>query len=703
MVTYSHLPPLREELAIHAAPPGNDGSPAWVLHDPTVNKFYQLTWPAFEILSRWHLGLPESVIEAVNSETTLKISASDLEDILIYLDQNFLLQPSAWSAARMKTAHSRTKLTWISWLLKNYLFFRIPLLKPERILASITPLLSWVFTRYFLGFVLLAVVIAFYPISRQWDVFVHSFTAYKSWSGIVSLALAVCVAKTIHEFGHAITAYRMGCRIPFMGIAFVVMFPMLYTDTNEVWKLTSHHKRLAVSVAGIASELLLAIISLWIWILLPDGPLRAAAFILSTSTWVSTLVLNASPFMRFDGYFILSDLLGIPNLHMRSFSFGRWKLREFLFGLGEPAPEPIFESTRHFLIFFAYFVWCYRFIVFTGIAVLVYHYFFKALGILLFTVEISWFVLLPIYHELASWVKLHGEIMFNIHFLRTLAIVLVLLCIVAVPWRGRFTAPAILSAAWEQHVFAPYGLTVDDQYTKESRIVKKEEVLVRFVSDDLQHRLQRAQIGESLARWQAEQQPFNEQMLQQGRVLQEHHNEAEKELSGHRREKERLTIRAAFDGSVVMRNDEITKGVNVAPKELLYVVAGMETNKVDAFVGMSDIGRIHVGDHARFIPDALEFGTFDCHVADIDRLNISTVEEPSLTSVYGGPLPARQDGRGNLYLKDSVFRVRLEGCSPNTVPPLRLQGTVGIKGERRSLIVQAAKHVYSTLIRESGF
>ena len=100
-----------------------------------------------------------------------------------------------------------------------------------------------------------------------------------------------------------------------MGIAFVVLWPMLYTDTGESWKLRSSRQRLAIASAGILCELSLAGLSTLGWALSDPGPLRNALLYLATTSWVLSLALNASPFMRFDGYFILSDLLDFPNLH----------------------------------------------------------------------------------------------------------------------------------------------------------------------------------------------------------------------------------------------------------------------------------------------------------------------------------------------------------------------------------------------------
>ena len=82
-----------------------------------------------------------------------------------------------------------------------------------------------------------------------------------------------------------------------------------------------------VAAAGIATELTIAVWAMLAWVWLPDGPLRAMAFLLATTTWVSTVLINASPFMRFDGYFLLSDFLQMPNLHACAFALARGPAR----------------------------------------------------------------------------------------------------------------------------------------------------------------------------------------------------------------------------------------------------------------------------------------------------------------------------------------------------------------------------------------
>ena len=700
------LPPLRQELGIFPAPSAADGSPAWSLHDPSGNRFFLLTWPAFEILSRWHMGLVQAIIESVNRETTLKIGAEDIESLFSFLDGNFLLDmPGPQNTAKMTAYRQRLKDHWLKWLLKNYLFFRVPLVRPQRLLERLSPWMSWAFSPVFPMLIIFGAAVSLLILSRQWDVFLHSFTAYKSLEGLLILGCALPLTKVLHELGHALAAHRYGCKVPAMGLAFMVMTPMLYTDTNEAWKLTSRRQRLVIGSAGIMAELFLAVLATYAWIFLPEGPLRGAVFILATTTWIMTLMLNASPFMRFDGYFLLSDYTNVPNLHSRSFAFGLWWLRERLFGFKDAPPELASKGRQTFLIIFAFIVWFYRLSVFLGIALLVYHFFFKALGIMLFIVEVGWFILLPLAGEGAVWWKRRQDMRLNGPTIRTLAVLMIVLLMLAVPWQTRIKAPAVMSAALEQQVTAPMAGVVAGEYSGihlNAANVGKGEVLVRLVSPDLEYQISRTQKSEAVARWQVRQQTLNEQLLSQGKVLNRRWEGTAAELTGLRDERGQLSLGAPFAGKVVFRNDNIMPGSWVAAKEKLYTIADMSRSRVETYVGEKDLGRIAKGAHARFIPDILEFGAMDCTVAGIDRVNVPFLEDHSLASLYGGPIPAQLDRQNEPIPIAPLFRVRLDNCAPPRVPPLRLRGVAHIDAERKSFVIEALRHAYFVVLRESG-
>ncbi|CAH2029845.1 HlyD family efflux transporter periplasmic adaptor subunit [Trichlorobacter ammonificans] len=697
------VPPLRQDVGLFPAPPQRDGSPVWSLHDPAANRFYLITWPAFEMLSRWHLGSPQAIAESVCRETTLELGAEDVASLAPFLESNFLTEPQgAGGTARLLAARERMRSHWWQRLFKNYLFFRIPLVRPQRFLEAIAPLTAPLFSPAFLSLVLVVALCGLLLLTRHWDQFLHSFTAYRSVEGMLALALALGAAKVIHELGHACASLRYGCRVPAMGVAFMVLAPMLYTDTNEAWKLSSRRQRLIIGSSGVLAELTLAVAATWGWLLLPDGPLRGAAFFLASTAWIMTLAVNCSPFMRFDGYFILSDLLSIPNLHARSFAFGRWRLRELLFGYGDPPPEAAGSGLRRFLTVFAWGVWLYRLVLFLGIALLVYHFFFKALGMLLFAVEVGWFIALPVASELKVWWQRRGSLRPNRALARTVLLLLAGAGLLLLPWQATVRAPAVLGAIVEQRLSAPApGIMVYGPAPLRTE-VREGELLARLQSPDLEARMAQVLPGASVASWQVRQQAFSEELTAQGNVLRKRAEGSSGQIGGLRAEMDQLRLMAPFDGVVVYRNDDIMAGGWVAAREWVLSVADLRANRVDVYLEEQDLRRIRVGGRGRFIPDALEYGAFSCRIAAIDRVAVATLDDPSLASTYGGPIPTDAARQHELTPLVPRFRVRLDQCDPGGVPPLRLRGVAHLDADRQSPALELLRHAWVTLIRESG-
>jgi putative peptide zinc metalloprotease protein len=701
---HARLPPLRQDLGLYPVPPAEDGSPAWHLHDPAANRYYLLSWPAFEILSRWSLGDPVAILAAVNSETTLALEEDDVASAAQFLERhNLLLAASPQDSLRLAAMARAMKLHWVKWLLHNYLFFRIPLVRPGPFLDRFVGRIGFLLTPAFWWGMGALALITLGMVARQWDEFVHTFSAYEGLERILSFGVALSVAKICHELGHAFVARHHGCKVPTMGIAFLVMWPMLYTDTNEAWKLPSRRARFQIAIAGIATEMLMALLATLAWVFLQDGSARAAAFFLATTSWVLTLSINASPFMRFDGYFLLSDALGLPNLHSRAFAFGRWWLREKLFGLGEPVPEALPAKTRRFMIVFAFATWIYRGILFLSIAYLVYSAFFKALGIVLMLVEVGWFLILPAFSEAEAWWQRRHGMTWNRNTRRMAVILSLLFLWLLLPWQGEVSAPAILAPALEQSLYSPQPALVVDEPAREKQSVKKGDILLRLASPDLDEHLKEARIKEQNRRWRVEQQAFNEQLLAQGDALTRHWEEAQARVAGLMRQEDQLAIRAPFDGEIMARDTELAPGTWVTPQEMLYAVADRSQTRVDAYVGEEDLPRLHIGAEARFLPDAMEFGRRSCIIGDLDRVNVAELPEPALASVHGGPIPVHATQRGALLPAATLYRIRLIQCQPALAPELRLAGTAYLDADGRSRLLSWARQVLRVLIRESGF
>lgn len=455
------LPRLRTELVIRPDERTPDGEPTWTIHDPVNNKFVQVDWATFEILQRWAFGRAKAIAEAVCAETTLQVDDADVGEVARFLSgQGFLdLRGADFSGALAKQQAARRPGFW-KWLLANYLFIRIPLFNPDRFLGWVAPRVGFLYSRTFLYATLAAILLGLIMVVRQWDLFRATLASHFTFSGAGTFLFVLTGAKILHELGHAVTAKRVGARVSSMGVALIVLLPMLYTDTNDVWRVGDRRKRLAVSIAGVATEVMLAAWATLAWGLLPDGYLRNAAFFLGFVGWVATLLLNLSPFMRFDGYFVLSDWTGIPNLHDEAGALGKWKMRQLLLGVKDPMPAVAAPSQAGWLIAFAWFTWFYRLTVFLGIAVLVYHFAVKLVGIILFLVEIVWFILLPVYQELRAWSERADTVRRSPVFLRTLMIFGTGLVLACVPWPSLYHGSAVLRTAEERILYAPEAAQV---------------------------------------------------------------------------------------------------------------------------------------------------------------------------------------------------------------------------------------------------
>lgn len=699
----AYLPPLRDDLQLLPGPPAG-GSPTWTLYDPVRGRFFRIGPEAFALLSRWHLGEADAVRRAVAAETPFAPGPAELESLLHFLVANTLLRADSPDAVRRLLQQARaSRPQWAWWLLRNYLFVRIPLLRPDRALDRLAPLAAPLYSRTTLYLVIIAGLLGLFLAGRQWQAFVHTFSHLFSWEGLLWFAVALFSVKVLHELGHAVTAKRYGCRVPTMGLAFLVLFPVLYTDTSETWRLTGRRQRLAVGAAGIAVELAVAALATLAWSFLPDGPARTAAFFLATTSWVLSLLVNVNPFMRFDGYYLLSDWLAVENLQSRAFALGRWRLRRLLFGLDEPPPERFSPRLQATLTLYAYATWVYRLLLFLAIALLVYHFFFKVLGIFLFVVEIAWFIALPIAREMGEWWRRRHALRPTPNLFVTLAVLAGLVWLAVTPWNTRIALPAVLRDAAHTAVHPAMPAELAELRAARGDSVAQGDVLAVLRVPELEHRIVREQrraamLTEALRRHAA--QP---EAARDVGVLQEELASALSALSGlleHRRE---LTVTAPHAGMVTDLADGLRPGVWLAADRAIATVVDPQRARLWAYVDGSDLGRLTEGAPARFYPEDPLRPSIDATVTAVETVNVAALDMPYLASLHDGPIAVREDAEGRLVPERSIYRVALAPLEPVPVPEQVRRGTVHVEGEARSLVDRAWRAVAAVLVRESGF
>lgn len=713
------LPALREDLRLHETAPEADGAPTWVIQDPLNNSFYRIGWLEFECLIRYPAPASE-IAEAIASATPLLVDTEIVEDFFRFLAQHRLLRPTAddlrdfGRAARQ--AQSRDWREW-RWWLHHYLFIRFPLVKPDRFLLRSLPWVRPLVSLPALLSLLVASLLGLILVGRQWDEFTHALSESFSPGGMLAFALAVLVSKFCHELGHAFVATRYGVRVAHMGVALVVLWPMLYTDTSESWRLRSSRQRLAVSSAGILVELALAGVATLAWALLPDGVLRQAMLYLATTGWILTLLLNASPFMRFDGYFILSDLLDFPNLHERAGALARHWLRTALFGgeasteVGAAAavnPENLPKSARRGLITFALTTWVYRFSLFLGIAVTVYLMFFKALGIFLFAVEIAWFIAMPLWQELRVWHKIWPSVPPGCR--RRLGVLVLLpLLLLALPWSYDINAPGLAMSQSRQLVYAPSPAVVSQ--LRAAGLVRQGELLAGFDIPELAHRASKVSssidaLNQRLTGQLADMATLPDRQATGARL-----SEQVAEQTSTRDEQARLRVVAEFDGLWQDVDPMLRPGVWVGVREPLGIVIDPQHWVVEAYVDEAAVDYVRPGARARF----LVRGEIVAHAAEvlaIDPVRVSRLPHLALDSRYGGPVVTVAPATAGVTASSgsdkaaapakALYRVRMrldEGCACHH----EAVGSVVIAGERRSILLGWLRDLAALIIRESGF
>ena len=686
------LPALREDLRFNETTPSANGEPGWVIQDPVVNRFYRIGWLEFECLLRWG-QTPRQICEQIADETALRPDAEQVLQLCQFLQQHQLLR----LPGRQPPASS--KASWLSWnwWLHHYLFFRVPLLRPQRHLKPLADSLGWLFSPTCAVLVILLSLLGVVLVLHQWDTFRSAVVESFSTDGLLSFALALIVAKTLHELGHALVATRLGLRVAHMGIAFVVLWPMLYTDTGESWKLRNPRQRLAIASAGIVTELALAGLATLGWALCEPGPLRNALLYLATTSWALSLALNASPFMRFDGYFILSDLLDFPNLHERASALARVTLRRVLLGLDEPWPEQFSRKQRRLLVAFAIFTWCYRLLLFLGIAVAVYLMFFKALGIVLFIVELSWFIALPVLRELQHWWQQRGQI--ATPHLRVWQVLLVLLLLLlAIPWRSQIDGVGVARAERQWRVYAPVAAEL--QAIHPAGKVRAGEELVTLADPGIDSRLQSSEANIRSYEARLTGLLADSSGLSETSATRERLGVQTQEANAARLEQARLHMQSSFDGLWLDVDPDRQPGQWVDSRQALGVLVDPSRWQVDAYVEQDQVHRLQAGDAVRFYPDG-QLQPLAGRVVAIGSTRASQLSHPMLSSRFGGPVPAAKEG-SPLIPSDALFQVLIQLDKP----PASLRETRGhvkIEGQRRSLLADGATHLIAVFMRESGF
>lgn len=691
----SYLPNLRNGLQLLDGGQYLDGSRRWSVYDPLQHKYFELDQRVRDIFSVWTTKC-ESIedLKLSVSQIDAAITDAEIEETVSFAIKERLVECVAIKEL-VAQAESGSK-SLLHKIIHGYLFFKIPILRPDVLLDEWAPRLKFLRSRYFLGSIILLSFLGLLSIIEQLDEFLATLPTFLTPLGLFSFSFAFVLLKLSHEMGHALSAKWRNVRVSSMGIAFLVLFPILYTDTTDSWRLRNNQDRLKIVTAGLKVELAMAGLAMFFWGILEPGILKSICFALVISGVISSLLVNLSPFLRFDGYFALSDILNMPNLQSRAFDLARWFLRSKIIGISQQLPEHHRPGKLSFLIIYSFLTWIYRFFLFLGIAILVYKIDFKLLGIFLFLVEIYYFIARPILRETKFWYEHRNKI--KITPINT-ALVFGLVSVLFWGFLSEekvISIPAIASPA-EVSVAYPSSAGMVTHMLTEPGIVQAGDVLATVVPIELETELDVAKLNLKIAELQLLQTTIQPDKIASYEVARKNKESATLEYRQQLSKQENVTIRAASTGYWQPSVRQFV-GKHVNQTTSLGELTQLSRTLIEGFIPIESMDRIADGGVFKSYDEVLRLEFAETEQIPLDA---NVLHRKEMADINGGPIIVRMS-EGQYVTEAPVVKISALVDEPYRFS-FPIQGRIETTANLPAPFVRLWQSIANLLISESGF
>lgn len=319
----------------------------YILEDKSSSRNHRFSSSAYKVVGMLDgRHTVNQIWEAVNVKLgDFAPTQDEIIQLLGKLHESDLLQSEvAPDTEELFQRNQKRKSAKFKNIFKNPLSQKIPLWDPDDFLERFLPWVNWTFHWFSAVIWLLVVGTAAVFAGIYWDPLIlymmnSSFSPYN----FVALCVVYPMVKLLHELGHAFATKRGGGEVHEMGIMFLVFMPIPFVNASASATFRSKYRRMLVSAAGILVELFLAAIGFWFWLNIEAGLVKDLAFNVMLIGGVSSLFFNGNPLLRFDGYYVFADMVGIPNLYQRSTQYLAYLCQRYLFGvqnLSSPASTP---------------------------------------------------------------------------------------------------------------------------------------------------------------------------------------------------------------------------------------------------------------------------------------------------------------------------------------------------------------------------
>ena len=319
--------------------------PAYVVRDPVTFATHRFDPQDYRILAalRQDSTLSQTYSQLVSHGVLTDEDEEDFYALILELHQRSLLSlPVNDADTLFQRFEKKRRAEHLSKVLGVF-FLRVPLINPDQFLARTLPLFRWLFTTpAFIAWLLLATAAGIVAFSRFDELSAPVLTMLDG-NNVYMLFAALLGLKVIHEFGHAYACRSFGGRVPEMGVFLVLFTPLAYVDATDSWTFTKTRRRAIVTLGGVYFESIIGAIAVFVWAATDASTLNTLAYQVVVLATVTTTLFNLNPLLRYDAYYLVSDLAGVPNLRARCQEAVAGLFKRVLFGLkrsadGEPMP-----------------------------------------------------------------------------------------------------------------------------------------------------------------------------------------------------------------------------------------------------------------------------------------------------------------------------------------------------------------------------
>ena len=675
---------LREDIKV--IPPGRHGAYTMIF-DPVSEAYFKISPIAASIIAKLDRDYELTEFHAKLNRLGIFVAIEELNELIFFLAGNNLIAPEYGKYEQKREQIS--KLKKVSWLLKlssYYVFFKLPPLHPRRFLEAISPYVSFLVSKPMLCLYIIPALLGYLLALRNFGEVRDAFWASLSWSGLVKYFFAIILLKVVHESSHALAAMRFKCPVREIGISVIFLYPRFFTNTTDSWKLP-RSQRLLIDAGGLIGEIICGGIAALCWCYLTPGAAKSTMFYIFAVSTLSTLLVNGNPLIRFDGYYILCDLLNVENLMQRSTEYIKQMWRCYFFRI---VPPPVDERPV-LMCLFGIAASIYRILLYTSIILIVYNQFIQVKAVaalMLYSLG-----LLPIIKEAKSIRSMSKKAGGKVNWTFSLITLGVVIGVLFLPLSWNVNLPGEIKASSSRLVSVSEAGYLKSQWYDVAVKCKKGALLAELESplSDLQiTRVESVLKEDSVLAdlQQSDRKTFGDSLL------------TLKKMDGNRkvrsemlRRKQLRRIKADVDGLFVPRIFNLSPGYFMANGLVIgEIVSG--SSIVYAYATEQEVKMLKKGQKVTVkLPDS--FSSIKGKVKEIDPIPAKLKNSP-LLQMYGGELAVFPDetNPGEFYSAQALYRVEI--LPDEEMDAVFLHGrTVRAKVHRRDIL---ANEIWSFLV-----